>query len=53
MSSHDYKSAVRPDPDAPLVAIAEYATGYRIESAQAYETARYMEIGRASCRERV
>ncbi len=48
--SHDYtKSAVRPDPDAPLVAIAEYAKSYRIESAQAYETARYCLMDTLAC----
>jgi 2-methylcitrate dehydratase len=50
MSSHDYaKSAVRPDPDAPLVAIAEYAKSYRIESAQAFETARYCLMDTLAC----
>jgi 2-methylcitrate dehydratase len=48
--SHDYtKSAVRPDPDAPLVAIAEYAKSYRIDSAQAYETARYCLMDTLAC----
>jgi 2-methylcitrate dehydratase len=48
--SHDYtKSAVRPDPDAALVAIAEYAKSYRIESAQAYETARYCLMDTLAC----
>ena len=41
MSSHDYKSAKRPDPDSALVAIAEYAKNFSVTSAQAYETARY------------
>jgi 2-methylcitrate dehydratase len=50
MSSHDYtKSAVRPDPDAPLVAIADYAKNHRIESAQAYETARYCLMDTLAC----
>jgi 2-methylcitrate dehydratase len=47
--SHDYKSAVRPDPDQPLVAIAEYAKSYRIESAQACETARYCLMDTLAC----
>ena len=39
MSSHDIKSAERPAPDAALVAIADYAKSFKIDSAQAYETA--------------
>jgi len=41
MSSHDVKSAVRPDPDKLLVEIADYVTGYQIKSQDAYDTARY------------
>jgi 2-methylcitrate dehydratase len=41
MSSHDYKSAQRPSPDELLVAIADYTKNYTVDSAQAYETARY------------
>jgi len=49
MSAHDYKSAKRPDPDAALVAIAEYAKSYSITSAQAYETARYCLMDTLAC----
>lgn len=49
MSSHDYKSATRPAPDQVLVAIAEYAKNYTINSAQAYETARYCLIDTLAC----
>ena len=49
MSAHDYKSAKRPDPDAGLVAIAEYAKNYNITSAQAYETARYCFMDTLAC----
>ena len=41
MSAHDSKSAERPPPDAPLVAIADYARNAKITSATAYDTARY------------
>jgi 2-methylcitrate dehydratase len=40
MSAHDIKSAERPAPDSVLVAIAEYARDYQINSKLAYETAR-------------
>jgi 2-methylcitrate dehydratase len=49
MSSHDIKSAQRPDPDAVLVAIAEYARSFTIKSAQAYETARYCLMDTLAC----
>lgn len=42
MSGHDIRSAVRPDPDQPMVDIAHYVTDYTIESAEAYDTARHM-----------
>ena len=49
MSAHDYKSAKRPDPDSALVAIAQYAKSYSINSAQAYETARYCLMDTLAC----
>ena len=49
MSTHDYKSAKRPDPDAALVAIADYARNFSITSAQAYETARYCLMDTLAC----
>ncbi|HUO96701.1 MAG TPA: MmgE/PrpD family protein, partial [Steroidobacteraceae bacterium] len=49
MSSHDYKSAKRPDPDRVLVDIAEYVLGTRIERAVAYETARYCLLDTLAC----
>ncbi len=42
MSGHDIRSAVRPDPDQPMVDIADYVVDYKIESKEAYDTARYM-----------
>src|SRR5688572_15366434 len=49
MSSHDYKSAQRPPPDDLLVAIAEYTANYRVDSPQAYETARYCLMDSLAC----
>jgi 2-methylcitrate dehydratase len=42
MSGHDIRSAVRPDPDQPMVDIANYIADYVIDSNEAYDTARYM-----------
>jgi 2-methylcitrate dehydratase len=49
MSTHDDKSAQRPDPDAALVAIAQYAQSFSIQSPQAYETARYCLMDTLAC----
>src|ERR1044072_247253 len=49
MSAHDYKSAQRPDPDAVLVAIADYAANKKIDSQQAYDTARYCLMDTLAC----
>src|SRR5581483_9332033 len=49
MSSHDIKSAQRPDPDAALVAIADYAKSYAITSRQAYETAQFCLMDTLAC----
>jgi len=42
MSAPDIRSAKRPDPDQPMVDVADYVVDYPIESAEAYDTARYM-----------
>ncbi|MDE2309094.1 MAG: bifunctional 2-methylcitrate dehydratase/aconitate hydratase [Xanthomonadaceae bacterium] len=42
MNAHDIRSAKRPDPDQPLVDIADYVIDYAIDSAEAYDTARYV-----------
>jgi 2-methylcitrate dehydratase len=42
-------SNVRPEPDKVLVDIADYAAGYRIESRDAYETARYCLMDTLGC----
>jgi 2-methylcitrate dehydratase len=49
MSSHDYKSARRPDPDSVLVAIADYAHSAKIDSETAYITARYCLMDTLAC----
>jgi 2-methylcitrate dehydratase PrpD len=49
MSSHDYKSAKRPDPDRILVDIADYVCASEITSAEAYETARYCLMDTLAC----
>jgi 2-methylcitrate dehydratase len=49
MSQHDIKSAERPAPDATLIAIADYARNYKVESSRAYETARYCLMDTLAC----
>ncbi len=49
MSSHDIKSAQRPEPDAALTAIAAYARNFTIASDVAYETARYCLMDTLAC----
>ena len=47
MSTH--VSNVRPAPDKVLTQIADYATGYEVTSAEAYETARYCLMDTLGC----
>ena len=49
MSSHDIRSAQRPDPDRPMVDIANYVADYTIDSSEAYDTARYMLLDSMAC----
>jgi len=49
MSAHDIKSAQRPDPDPALVAVADYAKSYTVQSKQAYDTARYCLMDTLAC----
>lgn len=49
MSPHDIRSAVRPDPDAAMVDIADYVIDGRIDSTEAYDTARYMLLDSLAC----
>ena len=49
MSHFDTRSTVRPNPDPPMVDIADYVVDYKIESSEAYETARYMLLDSLAC----
>jgi 2-methylcitrate dehydratase len=49
MSHFDIRSAVRPNPDQPMVDIADYVVDYRIDSKEAYDTARYMLLDSLAC----
>ena len=49
MSSLDYKSARRPEADAVLTAIADYARTYGVKSRQAYDTARFCLMDTLAC----
>jgi 2-methylcitrate dehydratase len=49
MSQSDLRSAVRPEPDAPMVAIADYVIDAKIDSDEAYDTARYMLLDSLAC----
>jgi 2-methylcitrate dehydratase len=42
MSGHDIRSAARPEPDQPMVDIANYVADCVIDSTEAYDTARNM-----------
>ncbi|MBK5937423.1 MULTISPECIES: bifunctional 2-methylcitrate dehydratase/aconitate hydratase [Halorhodospira] len=47
--SGDIRSAQRPDPDAELVAIADYVSATDIDSAEAYQTARHCLMDSLAC----
>ncbi len=49
MSSGDIRSAVRPPPDQSMVDIADYVVDYRIESEEAYDTARWVLLDSLAC----
>ena len=49
MSTLDYKSAKRPDPDQVLVDVADYVLSASIESETAYETAYYCLMDSIAC----
>ena len=49
MPHPDVRSAVRPDPDQPMVDIADYVVDFRIDSQEAYDTARYMLLDSLAC----
>jgi 2-methylcitrate dehydratase len=49
MSHFDIRSAVRPQPDQPMVDIADYVIDGKIDSQEAYDTARYMLLDSLAC----
>ena len=49
MSHYDARSAARPDPDQPMVDIADYVADYAIDSKEAYDTARYCLMDTLGC----
>jgi 2-methylcitrate dehydratase len=49
MSHFDIRSTVRPDPDKPMVDIADYVADYQIDSKEAFDTARYMLLDSLAC----
>jgi 2-methylcitrate dehydratase len=49
MNHADIRSAARPDPDRPMADIADYVLDYRIDSREAYQTARYMLMDALGC----
>jgi 2-methylcitrate dehydratase len=49
MSHFDIRSAVRPDPDQPMVDIADYVIDATIDSQEAIDTARYMLLDSLAC----
>ena len=49
MSSPDSRSAARPDPDQPLVDVADYVIDARIDSELAFDTARWMLLDSMAC----
>ncbi|MBS7456545.1 bifunctional 2-methylcitrate dehydratase/aconitate hydratase [Coralloluteibacterium stylophorae] len=49
MSHHDIRSAVRPEFDAPIAAVADYVADYRVESQEVIDTARYMLLDSLAC----
>jgi 2-methylcitrate dehydratase len=49
MTPHELRSAARPLPDRAMVDIADYVVDYRIDSQQAYDTARYMLLDSLAC----
>jgi len=48
-SRPDIRSAARPKPDAPMVDIADYVIDAKIDSEEAYDTARYMLLDSLAC----
>ncbi|HEX4300577.1 MAG TPA: bifunctional 2-methylcitrate dehydratase/aconitate hydratase [Gammaproteobacteria bacterium] len=49
MSGHDIRSAKRPAPDKVIKDIADYVCDYKVKSAEAYKTARYILMDTLGC----
>ncbi len=49
MGQDDLRSARRPDPDPPMVAVADYVVDHRIDSSEAYDTARLVLLDSLAC----
>jgi len=49
MSHHDIRSAARPQPDQPMLDIADYVCDYEIDSSEAYRTARHCLLDSIAC----
>lgn len=49
MNQPDIRSAARPEPDPSMVAIADYVLDARIDSGEAFDTARYMLLDSLAC----
>lgn len=49
MSHFDIRSTVRPQPDQPMADIADYVADYRVDSKEAYDTARHMLLDSLAC----
>ncbi len=49
MSTADVRSAIRPQPDQPMVEIADYVIDYQVQSQEAYDTARHMLLDSLAC----
>ena len=49
MSTFDLRSTARPEPDPPMLGLANYVAGYSIDSQEAFGTARYMLLDSLAC----
>ncbi|KGM54270.1 2-methylcitrate dehydratase [Lysobacter arseniciresistens ZS79] len=49
MSRFDQRSTIRPDPDRPMLDVADYVAGYTVDSREAFDTARYMLLDSLAC----
>ena len=49
MNHEGIRSAARPDPDRSMVDVADYVVDYRIDSREAFDTARWMLLDSLAC----